>query len=283
MREPFVPPPYPYDRLDELKEIAAGRPGGLVDLSIGTPCDPPPAAVLEALARSGSERGYPPSIGTASYREAAAAWMARRLGVTIDADHVAACVGTKELVAGIPQWLRLRQPDRDTVLYPAISYPTYAMGATLAGCRAVPVRGPRGHRPGRRGARALPLGERARQPDRRAPRPRGGRGVGPGPRRAGPGGRVLHRVHLGRAAAHDPRARRGRGAGGALAVEAVEPRRRAGRLLRRGSGAGPLPVRGAQARRLHGARSGPGRGGGRLGRRRARRAAAGPVSQRGWR
>ena len=30
-------------------------------------------------------------------------------------------------------------PDRDTVLYPAISYPTYAMGATLAGCRAVPV------------------------------------------------------------------------------------------------------------------------------------------------
>ena len=138
MREPFVPPPYPYDRLDELKEIAAGRPGGLVDLSIGTPCDPPPAAVLEALARSGSERGYPPSIGTASYREAAAAWMARRLGVTVDADHVAACVGTKELVAGIPQWLRLRHPDRDTVLYPAISYPTYAMGATLAGCRAVP-------------------------------------------------------------------------------------------------------------------------------------------------
>ena len=110
MVTPFVPPPYPYDRLDELKEIAAGRPGGLVDLSIGTPCDPPPAAVLEALARSGSERGYPPSIGTASYREAAAAWMARRLGVTIDADHVAACVGTKELVAGIPQWLRLRRP-----------------------------------------------------------------------------------------------------------------------------------------------------------------------------
>jgi aspartate/methionine/tyrosine aminotransferase len=47
-------------------------------------------------------------------------------------------VGTKELVAGIPQWLRLRRPDLDTVLYPAISYPTYAMGATLAGCRAVP-------------------------------------------------------------------------------------------------------------------------------------------------
>ena len=138
--EPFVPPPYPYDRLDELKAVGAALPGGLVDLSIGTPCDPPPAVVVDALARSGAERGYPPSIGSAAYREAAAGWMQRRLGVTVDPAHVAACVGTKELVAGVPQWLRLRRPDRDTVLYPAISYPTYAMGATLAGCRAVPYR-----------------------------------------------------------------------------------------------------------------------------------------------
>jgi succinyldiaminopimelate transaminase len=138
--EPFVPPPYPYDRLDSLKAVAASRPGGLVDLSIGTPCDPPPVAVVEALARSGAERGYPPSVGSPAYREAAAGWMARRLGVEIDPAHVAACVGTKELVAGVPQWLRLRRPDRDTVLYPAISYPSYAMGATLAGCRSVAYR-----------------------------------------------------------------------------------------------------------------------------------------------
>lgn len=139
MAEPFVPPPYPYDRLDDLKELAAALPGGIVDLSIGTPCDPPPPVVLEALAHSGTERGYPPSIGTPAYREAAAAWMARRLGVVVDPGQVAACVGTKEVVAGLPHWLRLRRPDLDTVLYPAVSYPTYAMGATLAGCRAVPV------------------------------------------------------------------------------------------------------------------------------------------------
>jgi len=136
--EPFVPPPYPYDRLDELKALGAALPGGLVDLSIGTPCDPPPDVVLDALARSGAERGYPPSVGSPAYRESAAAWMDRRLGVAIDPAHIAACVGTKELVAGVPQWLRLRRPDLDTVLYPAISYPTYAMGATLAGCRAAP-------------------------------------------------------------------------------------------------------------------------------------------------
>jgi succinyldiaminopimelate transaminase len=136
----FEPPPYPYDRLDGAKATATALEGGLVDLSIGTPCDPPPAVVLEAMASSGAERGYPPSIGTAAYREAACAWMERRLGVVVDPTRVAACVGTKELVAGLPHWLRLRRPDLDTVLYPAISYPSYAMGAQLARARAVPYR-----------------------------------------------------------------------------------------------------------------------------------------------
>jgi succinyldiaminopimelate transaminase len=135
----FVPPPYPYDRLAEITAAAAAHDGGAVDLSIGTPCDPPPPAVVEALGRSGAERGYPPSIGTAAFREAASAWVERRLGASVDATSVGACIGTKELVAGLPQWLRLRDPSRDTVLYPAISYPTYEMGATLAGCRAVSV------------------------------------------------------------------------------------------------------------------------------------------------
>lgn len=133
----FDPPPYPYDRLDDLKLAGETLAGGLVDLSIGTPCDPPPQVVLDALASSGAERGYPPSVGSVAYREAAVGWMARRLGVVVEPPQVAACVGTKELVAGLPQWLRLRRPHLDTVLYPAISYPTYAMGATLAGCRAV--------------------------------------------------------------------------------------------------------------------------------------------------
>ena len=135
----FTPPPYPYDRLAPLQELAAAQPGGLVDLSIGTPCDPPPPAAMAALADPAATRSYPPSIGTAAYRSAAAGWLERRFGVHLGPERVAACVGSKELVAGIPQWLRLRTPDRDTVLYPAISYPTYAMGATLAGCRAVPV------------------------------------------------------------------------------------------------------------------------------------------------
>ncbi len=136
----FSPPPYPYDRLDELEAVADELPGGCVDLSIGTPCDPPPGAVVAALSASGTERGYPASIGCVAFREAAAGWLQRRLGVDVDPAAIAACIGTKEFVASTPQYLRLRTPERDTVLYPAVSYPTYEMGAVLAGCRAVPYR-----------------------------------------------------------------------------------------------------------------------------------------------
>ncbi|HEX4244079.1 MAG TPA: aminotransferase class I/II-fold pyridoxal phosphate-dependent enzyme [Acidimicrobiales bacterium] len=148
----FVPPPYPYDRLESVRAMAVDRfgdsadatgsagGGGVVDCSIGTPNDPPPGFVIEALASSGSERGYPASIGSAAYRRAAAGWLERRFGAQVDPDtEVAACVGTKEFVASTAQYLHLRTPERDTVLYPAIAYPTYAMGAVLGGCRAVPV------------------------------------------------------------------------------------------------------------------------------------------------
>ena len=136
----FVPPVYPYERLDPFRTVAAALPGGAVDCSAGTPCDPPPGAVVEALASSGTERGYPSSIGSLTYRQAAADWLQRRFEVEIDPDtQVAACIGTKEFVVSLVRYLRLRHPDRDTVLYPAVSYPSYAMGATLAGCRPVAI------------------------------------------------------------------------------------------------------------------------------------------------
>lgn len=138
-RRGFVPPPYPYDRLNRLVPIAQAHAGGVVDLSIGTPIDPPPAEVVAMLSNSGTERGYPASIGSEAFRTALTEWMHRRLGVDVPVSQVAACVGTKEFVATLPQLMSLRTPERDTVLYPEISYPTYAMGAELARCRAVPV------------------------------------------------------------------------------------------------------------------------------------------------
>lgn len=138
----FQPPTYPYDRLAPAARKASALPGGLVDLSVGTPNDPPPEAVTRALAgadEAGMVRGYPPSIGTAEFRRAAAGWTERRFGVHVAPDALAACIGTKEFVATLPQWLKLRDPGRDTVLYPSVAYPTYEMGAILAGLRAVPV------------------------------------------------------------------------------------------------------------------------------------------------
>ncbi len=135
----FQPPPYPQDRLAEIRRIPAKAGRELVDLSIGTPVDPVPALAMELAASLSLARGYPSSPGSIELRQAASDWMSRRFGVEVPAEHVAATVGSKEFVAGLPGYLRLRDPSRDVVLYPAISYPTYAMGATLAGCRAIPV------------------------------------------------------------------------------------------------------------------------------------------------
>ena len=135
----FEPPPYPYDRLDAYQKMASEFDGGIVDLSIGTPCDPPPQAVIDALAGSGSERGYPASIGSENLRRSIARWMGRRFSIDVPISRIAACIGTKEFVATTPQYMKLRRPGRDTVIYPAIAYPTYEMGATLAGLRALPV------------------------------------------------------------------------------------------------------------------------------------------------
>lgn len=136
----FVPPPYPYERLDALKRLADSLPGGVVDCSIGTPCDPvPEVARAAAIAALPAANGYPLSAGSPPLRSAAAGWINRKFGLDVDPAHVGACVGTKEFVGSLPQYLHLRNPQRDTVLYPAIAYPTYEMGATLAGCRAVPV------------------------------------------------------------------------------------------------------------------------------------------------
>ena len=96
-------------------------------------------AALAAGDDAGATRGYPPSAGSPAARQAASDWMARRFGVSVDPGLVALCIGTKELVAGLPHWLHLRDPSRDTVLYPELAYPTYEMGALLAGLRAVPV------------------------------------------------------------------------------------------------------------------------------------------------
>ena len=133
----FTPPPYPHDRLREVRLLPAQNGLELLDLSIGTPIDPLPKKFQDLSFDLAN--GYPTSIGSIRLRTAATNWMSRRLGVNLQLDEVAACVGSKEFVASTPWYLHLRRPERDVLLYPEVSYPTYAMGATLSRLKHHPV------------------------------------------------------------------------------------------------------------------------------------------------
>jgi succinyldiaminopimelate transaminase len=108
----------------------------VIDLSIGTPVDDTPAVLSEALAAAGNSPGYPTALGTTALRTAAARWLGRRLGVEV-ADPLGAepslvpTVGSKELVALLPTLLGLQTSG--TVIVPEVAYPTYEVGAVLAG------------------------------------------------------------------------------------------------------------------------------------------------------
>ena len=135
----FVPPPMPFDGQSALRQQAELLPGGAVDLSIGTPVDPVPDLIAAVLADPDPARPYPTLTGRRIIENAIVSWLDSRLNVSVTPAEIGTCIGTKELVAGLPHLLKLRDPSRDTILYPEVAYPSYAMGAALAGCRAVPV------------------------------------------------------------------------------------------------------------------------------------------------
>ena len=128
-------PQFPWDRLASAAATARAHPDGIVDLSVGTPVDPVPEVVRDALAAAGDSPGYPLTTGTPQLRGAAADWFARRLGVTVDPGAVLPTVGSKELVAWLPTLLGLGPAD--TVVVPTLAYPTYEVGARIAGCQVL--------------------------------------------------------------------------------------------------------------------------------------------------
>jgi succinyldiaminopimelate transaminase len=128
-------PVFTWDRIAPLAEKARLHPDGPVDLSIGTPVDPVPEVIRAALAEASNSPGYPPTWGTARLRSAAADWLRRSADVVVSPDDVLPVIGTKEFIAWLPAVLGLGAGD--VVLHPALAYPTYDIGARLAG--ATPV------------------------------------------------------------------------------------------------------------------------------------------------
>jgi succinyldiaminopimelate transaminase len=129
-------PDYPWEAMAPYAAKAAQHPDGAVNLSIGTPVDPTPALVRDALASASDAHGYPTVHGTAALRQAVVDWFASRRGVPgLDPRDVMPTIGSKELVAWLPFLLGLRPGD--VVVRPTVAYPTYDIGATLAGATAV--------------------------------------------------------------------------------------------------------------------------------------------------
>lgn len=127
-------PDFPWDHLTEYAALARGHENGIVDLSVGTPVDSTPQVAQVALRDAADSPGYPTTLGRLDTRQACIDWLSRRFGVTgLRTDAVLPVIGSKELIASMPSHLGLGA--RDLVVYPALAYPTYEVGAKLAGAR----------------------------------------------------------------------------------------------------------------------------------------------------
>src|SRR5690625_996326 len=127
---------YPWDQLAPYAQRAGEHRGGLVDLSIGTPVDATPPALQSVLTAAANAPGYPTAHGSAQLRGAIADWFARTRGVPeVDPEAVLPTIGSKEIVALLPSLLGLGPGD--AVVVPSTAYPTYAVGARLAGADVI--------------------------------------------------------------------------------------------------------------------------------------------------
>ncbi|MDR7302818.1 succinyldiaminopimelate transaminase [Haloactinomyces albus] len=129
-------PSFPWDSLSGYASVARAHPEGVVDLSVGTPVDPVPPVLQRALSAAADSPGYPATHGTEQLREAAVDSLDRRYGIRgLAADAVLPTLGSKELVAWLPMLLGVRPGD--LVAIPDLAYPTYEVGARLAGAETV--------------------------------------------------------------------------------------------------------------------------------------------------
>ncbi len=130
-----VLPDFPWDTIADVKATAAAHPGGLIDLSVGTPVDPVAPAIQLALAEHAEEPGYPQTMGSPQLRQALVAATQRRFGAaSVHERCVLPVIGTKEAIAWLPTVLGMRG---STVVIPEVAYPTYEVGALIAGATVV--------------------------------------------------------------------------------------------------------------------------------------------------
>ena len=131
-------PPYMFAELE--RKIAAKKAAGIdvISLGIGDPDTPtyaPIVAAAQEAVADPSTHTYPSNRGRPEFRQAVAAFYARRFGVTLDPDdEVMSAIGAKECIFNLN--LAFLDPG-DVVFASDPGYPVYTSGPLLAGAEAV--------------------------------------------------------------------------------------------------------------------------------------------------
>ncbi len=129
-------PDYPFARWGKRVEAARSRGIDVIRLDMGNPDLPPPEGVVEALRSSvhdSGAHGYPGYRGLPALRAAIASYYDRRFGVKLDPKtEIVPLLGSKEGIVHLT--LGILDPG-DLVLVPDPGYPSYTMGAVIAGAR----------------------------------------------------------------------------------------------------------------------------------------------------
>ena len=129
-------PEYPWQQLKPFAKIAAEHEGGMVDLSIGSPVDPTPEIIRNALQEAANSPGYPSTGGSAELKSAVVEWFERRRGVSgLQPENVMPSIGSKELISFLPLLLGIGKGD--VVVQPKVAYTAYVVGAALVDAEIV--------------------------------------------------------------------------------------------------------------------------------------------------
>jgi len=127
-------PPFLFNAIDEKKRAAIAAGKDVINLGVGDPDRPTPAFVIDALAKAAAipaNHQYPDCYGTQRFLHAAAAFMDRRFGVSVDPKrHICATIGGKDGISHLP--LGVLNPGEGAIVFTP-AYPVYAQASLLAG------------------------------------------------------------------------------------------------------------------------------------------------------
>ncbi len=126
----------------QARKAALAKTGkNVFDFGTGDPIEPTPAFIPEALRQAVPEVSQYPSVaGTPQLRQAAAGYLKRRFGVTLDPEtQMLPAAGSKEAIFHLPLAFLDPASGRDTVVHGTPGYPVYQAGTLFAGGREHPV------------------------------------------------------------------------------------------------------------------------------------------------